>query len=121
MHKKSISHPPHQYPQPFYKYLVDFIPLPADYIHLSEGKNVTNKQAIVTSAYGFLGRHVAKVFSENGFSVTGLGHRTWIRSEWQQWGLSEWHPCNITMESLNTYIQHLFLKYMAVEIANDSS
>ena len=66
---------------------------------------MTHKQAVVTGAYGFLGRHVAKVFSENGFSVTGLGHGTWIRSEWQQWGLSEWHPCNITMESLNTYVQ----------------
>ena len=66
---------------------------------------MTNKQAIVTGAYGFLGRHVAKVFSDNGFIVTGLGHGTWIRSEWQQWGLSEWHPCNITMESLNTYVQ----------------
>lgn len=66
---------------------------------------MTNKQAVVTGAYGFLGRHVAKVFSDNGFSVTGLGHGTWTRSEWRQWGLSEWHPCNITMESLNTYVQ----------------
>lgn len=66
---------------------------------------MSNKQAIVTGANGFLGRHVAKVFSENGFTVTGLGHGTWIRTEWQQWGLSEWHSCNITMESLNTYVQ----------------
>jgi len=66
---------------------------------------MTDKQAIVTGAFGFLGRYVAKVFSKNGYSVIGLGHGTWIRSEWQQWGLSEWHPCNITMESLNTYVQ----------------
>jgi len=66
---------------------------------------MSNKQVIVTGAYGFLGRHVAKVFSQNGFSITGLGHGTWIRSEWQQWGLSEWHPCNLTMESLTTYVQ----------------
>lgn len=65
---------------------------------------MTSKQAIVTGAYGFLGRHVAKVFSENGLLVIGLGHGTWTRSEWQQWGLSKWHPCNITMESLNTYV-----------------
>ena len=66
---------------------------------------MTDKQAIVTGAYGFLGRHVAKVFSENGYTVTGLGHGTWLRSEWQNWGFSEWHPCNISMDSLNTYVQ----------------
>lgn len=66
---------------------------------------MTNKQVIVTGAYGFLGRHVAKVFSDNGYTVIGLGHGTWIRSEWNQWGLSEWHPCDITMESLTTYVQ----------------
>ncbi|MCX6682257.1 MAG: NAD-dependent epimerase/dehydratase family protein [Methanoregula sp.] len=65
---------------------------------------MTNKQAIVTGAYGFLGRHVAKVFSENGFSVTGIGHGTWLRNEWQNWGLSEWDPCTITIDNLSTYI-----------------
>jgi UDP-glucose 4-epimerase len=64
-----------------------------------------DKQVVVTGAYGFLGRHVAKVFSDNGYTVTGLGHGTWLRPEWKQWGLSEWHACNITMESLNTYVQ----------------
>ena len=66
---------------------------------------MNNKQAIVTGAYGFLGRHVARVFSENGYTVTGLGHGTWLRSEWQHWGLSEWHSCNVSMESLTTYVQ----------------
>lgn len=59
---------------------------------------------VVTGAFGFLGRNVAKVFSENGFVVTGLGHGTWTKSDWQQWGLSEWHSCSITTESLNTFI-----------------
>lgn len=66
---------------------------------------MTEKHAIVTGAYGFLGRHVAKIFSENGYTVTGLGHGTWVRSEWKTWGLSEWHSCTITMEALTTYIQ----------------
>jgi len=66
---------------------------------------LNNKQAIVTGAYGFLGRHVARVFSENGYTVTGLGHGTWLRSEWQNWGLSDWHSCNLSMESLSTYVQ----------------
>jgi len=66
---------------------------------------LTEKQAIITGAYGFLGRHVARAFSEQGYTVIGLGHGTWLRSEWQHWGLSEWHPCNISMESLTTYVQ----------------
>jgi len=48
---------------------------------------------------------VAKTFSENGYAVTGLGHGTWLQSEWHQWGFSDWHSCNITLKSLNTYVQ----------------
>jgi UDP-glucose 4-epimerase len=66
---------------------------------------MTEKQVIVTGAFGFLGRHVAKVFSDNGFSVTGLGHGTWIRNDWQNWGLSEWHSCNITLDNISMYVQ----------------
>jgi UDP-glucose 4-epimerase len=66
---------------------------------------MTNKQAIVTGAFGFLGRHVARVFSENGFMVAGLGHGTWSRAEWQQWGLSEWHTGDINLDTLQTYAQ----------------
>ena len=65
---------------------------------------MTEKHAIVTGASGFLGRHVAKVFSENGFHVTGLGHGAWSRNEWQAWGLSEWHVCDITIGNLSTYV-----------------
>jgi UDP-glucose 4-epimerase len=64
-----------------------------------------DKYVVVTGAYGFLGRHVARFFSENGYMVTGLGHGTWSHSEWQRWGLSEWHSCNITIDSLNAYVQ----------------
>lgn len=64
-----------------------------------------NKQAIVTGAHGFLGRHVSRVFSDEGYIVKGIGHGTWLRSEWQDWGLSEWHSCNITLESLGSYVQ----------------
>lgn len=66
---------------------------------------MTNKQAIVTGAYGFLGRYTAKVFSENGYTVTGLGHGTWSRKEWEQWGLLEWHSCDINLQSIRTYAQ----------------
>jgi len=63
------------------------------------------KQVVVTGAHGFLGRHVGRIFSENGYTVMGLGHGTWLRSEWRLWGFSDWHSCDITLESLNTYVQ----------------
>jgi UDP-glucose 4-epimerase len=64
---------------------------------------MTEKHAIITGAHGFLGRHVAKVFSDNGFSVLGLGHGRWSKLEWQKWGLSEWHCCDITLDNLSRY------------------
>ena len=64
-----------------------------------------DKQVIVTGAFGFFGRHVAKIFSQNGFYVIGLGHGTWLRNEWQNWGLSEWHSCDITINNLSIYAQ----------------
>ena len=63
------------------------------------------KHALVTGAYGFLGRHVARTFSDNGFLVTGIGHGSWQRSEWERWGVSEWHECSVTLESLADYVQ----------------
>lgn len=76
-----------------------------DYIPLLEGKPLSKKHAFVTGAHGFLGRHVAKIFSENGYVVTGLGHGTWSQSEREKWGVSYWYSCDITLESLQTYIQ----------------
>lgn len=61
------------------------------------------KQMIVTGAFGFLGRHVAKVFSMNGFIVSGFGHGNWSPSEWKKWGLSEWRSCDINLDTLQTY------------------
>jgi len=64
----------------------------------------SEKYAVITGAYGFLGRHVAKEYSDAGWTVTGLGHGSWSQNEWQKWGITEWHTCDISMESLQTYI-----------------
>ena len=61
------------------------------------------KRVLVTGAYGFIGRHVARHFAAAGWSVTGIGHGSWARSEWRQWGIAEWHTADITLESLLTY------------------
>src|SRR5450631_1192512 len=55
---------------------------------------------LVTGAHGFLGRHAARLFAQQGDLVKGLGHGDWAPEEWKQWGLSEWHPGDVTLEML---------------------
>lgn len=61
------------------------------------------KIALVTGAYGFVGRHVARQLAKNGWHVIGLGHGSWVCEEWQAWGIDEWHNADITLEELITY------------------
>lgn len=58
---------------------------------------------VVTGAYGFIGRHVAQLLAARGHAVIGLGHGVWTQSEWQDWGLTEWHTVDITLDTLVTY------------------
>jgi UDP-glucose 4-epimerase len=61
------------------------------------------KDALVTGAYGFIGRHLARRLAASGWRVTGVGHGAWSRNEWKAWGLDEWHQADVTLESLITY------------------
>lgn len=62
-----------------------------------------NKTVLVTGANGFLGRHAALSYSKKGWHVIGVGHGDWAREEWEKWGISEWHACDVTIEALQTY------------------
>jgi len=61
------------------------------------------KRIVVTGAYGFIGRHVARRLAGLGHRVTGIGHGGWDRAQSQAWGLSDWHAADISLESLITY------------------
>lgn len=63
----------------------------------------TPRTVLVTGAYGFIGRNVAKHFAAAGWVVVGIGHGSWVREEWKQWGISEWHTAEITVDALLTY------------------
>jgi UDP-glucose 4-epimerase len=58
------------------------------------------KTIIVAGAYGFCGRHVARLCAQQGFVVIGLGHGKWSREDWKLWGLSEWHEGDVTLDTL---------------------
>jgi UDP-glucose 4-epimerase len=59
---------------------------------------------LVTGAYGFLGRHVARFFSQKGHTVVGIGHGEWQRDEWELWGLSGWHCADVTLQTLEQQV-----------------
>jgi UDP-glucose 4-epimerase len=62
-----------------------------------------SRNILVTGAFGFLGRHVARACARAGHSVCGIGHGTWARAEWSEWGLGEWHSADLTRDSLVSY------------------
>jgi len=58
------------------------------------------KVVMIAGAYGFLGRHCSKYFSQQGAKVVGIGHGEWGLNEWKDWGVSEWHCTDVTLEFL---------------------
>jgi UDP-glucose 4-epimerase len=58
------------------------------------------KSVLITGAYGFLGRNVAKVFKKQGDYVAGIGHGKWDSDEFTQWGIDDWYETTITFEAL---------------------
>jgi UDP-glucose 4-epimerase len=60
-------------------------------------------KALVTGAYGFIGRHVARALANHGFEVRAIGHGPWGRDEWRNWGIVDWHLGDVTLDSLITY------------------
>ena len=61
------------------------------------------KQAAVLGAAGFVGRHAARALALAGYDVVGIGHGSWLRDEWREWGLRDWHVADISLETLLTY------------------
>lgn len=62
-----------------------------------------SRTVLVTGAYGFIGRHVARAFAAEGHTVVGIGHGAWSREQWRQWGIAEWHTGDITLDNLVTH------------------
>ncbi len=59
-----------------------------------------SKVALVTGAYGFVGRYVAQALSRAGYIVVGIGHGAWDRTEFSKFGISFWHSADVSLEAL---------------------
>lgn len=59
------------------------------------------KIVYITGAAGFVGKHSAKCFSDNGWYVVGAGLGEWVEEKFSDWGIQEWHPGLITAELLS--------------------
>jgi UDP-glucose 4-epimerase len=59
------------------------------------------REVVVTGAHGFIGRHVARGFARQGYTVTGIGHGRWAADEWRSWGLTDWWESDISTAVLD--------------------
>lgn len=58
------------------------------------------RQAWVTGAHGFIGRHVARRLAQSGWQVIGIGHGDWSSAQSAAWGLSQWSGADVTLDAL---------------------
>ncbi len=64
---------------------------------------MSNGRVVITGAHGFLGRYAASLYGGRGWHVVGIGHGGWPREEWQEWKLSEWYACDVTIDFLRAH------------------
>jgi UDP-glucose 4-epimerase len=79
------------------------------------------KQIFVTGARGFIGRHVARDLSLQGYSVVGLGHGAWVESEYREWGISDWLNGDISHVNLDALAKLHGLPDGIIHLAGGSS
>jgi UDP-glucose 4-epimerase len=62
-----------------------------------------NRTALITGAFGFIGRHVARHLHKSGWRVVGIGHGTWSDSRHREWGLDHWQSAEVALDALAAF------------------
>lgn len=75
----------------------------------------------ITGAHGFIGRHVARTFADNGLTVVGLGHGAWPAMEARKWGVSHWLNGDVASGNLHTLRVTTGIPDYVVHLAGGSS
>ena len=58
------------------------------------------KNVLITGGFGFLGRTIALAYKKDGHCVTGVGHGSWSRGEYTQYGFETWLEMDIDTPNL---------------------
>lgn len=58
------------------------------------------KTALVTGAFGAVGRYVTLALAARGYSVIGLGHGTWSSNDPRTYGIAQWCEGDVSLASL---------------------
>ena len=58
------------------------------------------KRILITGAYGFLGRHTAAIFKQQGCEVIGIGHGHWGFDKPGDYGIDEWIEADVDQAGL---------------------
>lgn len=61
---------------------------------------IKQKTALVTGAYGTIGRYVASTLAARNWRVIGLGHGEWSAEDQTAWGLSSWYEGDVSLSNL---------------------
>jgi UDP-glucose 4-epimerase len=61
------------------------------------------KKVLITGAGGFIGRHAAKLFSREGWHVTGIDEAPFETGDRQGWGIAQWHTSAVSLDALTSY------------------
>lgn len=58
------------------------------------------KLVYITGAAGFIGRNLARYYSEKGWKVYGIGLDTWGKEKFTNWGITKWSKSKISYNAL---------------------
>jgi len=75
----------------------------------------------ITGGKGFIGRHLAKSFSEKGNIVFGIGHGSWLANDAKEWGFSGWFDGEIDASNLSKLMQISGAPRIVYHLAGGSS
>lgn len=58
-------------------------------------------KVLITGAYGFIGRHLARHLASKNMEIAGLGHGAWPEIHHKIWGVSNWINGDISASNLS--------------------